>query len=194
MLYGTLVLETIEDIHKAVLRCEQDAVTEENIQLWFYANYATLVKKEHMYLHASAQKAALKQVLAYAKKRRGNWDDIREAESGVTLVKDKYIINGKIDLIRGDDGALEILDFKSEKKPDPVLGKECIDKYRRQLQIYVYLISQNTGKKISRMRLYYTGEETDPDPTITFEYNDHDIEETTAMFDRTAKKIKEKEF
>ena len=35
MLFGTLVHETIEDVHRAALRHEEQTITEENVSRWF---------------------------------------------------------------------------------------------------------------------------------------------------------------
>ena len=50
------------------------------------------------------------------------------------LVKPDYFIEGKIDLIKGEADIVELVDFKSEKKPDIFKDAERIEHYRRQLQ------------------------------------------------------------
>lgn len=81
-----------------------------------------------------------------------------------------YIIEGKIDLVKGENGTVEIVDFKSEKKPDMIKMAERLEQYRRQLHIYAHLIEERTGQKVSKMHLYYTGEENGV-PTITYPYS-----------------------
>ena len=73
ILFGTLVHQTIEDIHKSVLRGEEHIVTEEQISHWFNANYTHLSRQERLYLSAGGQKAALDHVLKYARRERGTW-------------------------------------------------------------------------------------------------------------------------
>ena len=107
--------------------------------------------------------------------------------------EDDYIIDGKIDLVKGVDGTVEIVDFKSERKPDMVKMRERLEHYRRQLQIYAYLIEQRTGQKVSKMHLYYTGEENG-NPMITYPYTRTAIEGTVAAFDDTVHKILRKDF
>ena len=109
------------------------------------------------------------------------------------MVEPNYIIEGKIDLIKGEDGAIEIVDFKSEKKPDLNLQATRLEQYRRQLHIYAHLIEMRTGQKVSKMHLYYTGEE-DGVPTITYPYTKTAIQGTMAGFDKIVKKIMKKEF
>lgn len=123
----------------------------------------------------------------------GKWASVQQAEVDVSLVKEDYIIDGKIDLVKGVDGTVEIVDFKSERKPDMVKMRERLEHYRRQLQIYAYLIEQRTGQKVSKMHLYYTGEENG-NPMITYPYTRTAIEGTVAAFDDTVHKILRKDF
>ena len=123
----------------------------------------------------------------------GKWSSIQQAEVDVSLVKEDYIIDGKIDLVKGVDGTVEIVDFKSEKKPDMERMRNRIEHYRRQLQIYAYLIEQRTGQKVSKMHLYYTAEENG-NPMISFPYTHSAIEGTVAAFDDTVHRILKKDF
>lgn len=193
MMFGTLVHETIEDIHRAAIRKEEHLITADNITQWFEANYNSLVKTEHSYLAEPQRMAALNQVLRYAERQDGKWHTIQQAEVDVSLVQADYIIEGKIDLVKGENGTVEIVDFKSERKPDMEKMRQRLEHYRRQLQIYAYLIEQRTGQKVSKMHLYYTGEENG-NPMISYPYTKSAIEGTAAAFDDTVHKILRKEF
>jgi DNA helicase-2/ATP-dependent DNA helicase PcrA len=193
MLFGMLVHQTIEDIHQAALRKEEHLITVDNINHWFDANYTSLTKTERAYLAEPQRNAALKQVLRYAERQAGQWGTIQEAEVGVSLVKPDYIIEGKIDLIRGEGSTVELVDFKSEKKPDIFKDSERLEHYRRQLHVYAHLIEERTGQKVSKMHLYYTGEENGV-PTITYPYAKTAVEGTIAAFDETVHKILRKEY
>lgn len=193
MLFGTLVHETIEDIHRAAIRHEEQTITEENVSRWFDSNYVSLTKTEHTYLAGPQREAALKQVLRYMERQHGDWSQIQQAEVDVSLVKPDYIIEGKIDLIRGEGDTVEIVDFKAERKPDMEKMRARLEQYRRQLHIYAHLIEERTGQKVSKMHLYYTGED-DGVPTITYPYTKSAVEGTMAVFDDTVKKIIKKDF
>ena len=192
-LFGTLVHQTIEDIHRAVLRGEQSEVTQSNIKLWFENNYANLSKKEHAYLAENTQSAALKQVIRYADKQTGDWSKVMDAEVEVSYVEPDYILSGKIDLIRGDGNTVEIIDFKSEKKPDMEADKDSIERYHRQLQLYAYIIEQRYNLSVSKMHIYYTGE-TDGKPTISYDNRASDMVRTMRDIDKTVRKIQCKDF
>lgn len=193
MIFGTLVHETIEDIHRAALKNETEKITKDNITNWFESNYISLIKTEHGYLAEAQRNAALNQVIRYAERQSGNWSTIQQAEVDVSLVQPDYIIEGKIDLVKGKNGTVELVDFKSEKKPDMVKMKERLEHYRRQLHIYAYLIEKRTGQKVSKMHLYYTGEENG-NPMISFPYTKSAIDGTVSAFDDTVHKILKKDF
>lgn len=122
-------------------------ITPENVEGWFNTNYESLSKAENAYLDFPQRQAALRQVQRYVERQHGNWSLIQQAEVDVSLVKPKYIIEGKIDLIRGEGDTVEIVDFKSQKKPDLSANQEQLERYRRQLHIYSYLVEERTGKK-----------------------------------------------
>ena len=193
MVFGTLVHETIEDIHKAALRDEEHLITPENIEEWFKTNYNSLIQSQHSYLAQPQLDAALAQVNRYVDRQNGKWDQIKQAEVDVSLVQDSYIIEGKIDLVKGEGDTVELVDFKSEKKPDLEKDRERIENYRRQLQLYAYLIEQRTGQKVSKMHLYYTGEENG-NPLITFPYTKTAVKGTVEACDCTVRKILKKDF
>lgn len=193
MLFGTLVHETIGDIHRAVLRNETEKITKENILRWLKNNRISLIKKEGIDLSERYIEVALKQILRYVEIQNGEWSTIQQAEVDVSLVRSDYIIEGKIDLVKFKNGTIELVDFKTEKKPDNINMKERLERYKRQLYIYAYLIEQRTGQKVSKMHLYYTGEENE-NPIISFEYIKSDIDRIVAEFDDTVHKILKKDF
>lgn len=163
----SILSSILEDVHRAAMRNEENTIVPENVRDWFDTNYATLSRSEHSYLGQAQIEAAYKQVMRYVEKSKTDWSRIQDAEVEVSLVKPDYILMGKVDLIRGEGETVEIVDFKSEKKPDLLIETEEIKRYRRQLEAYAYLIEEKTGKKVSKMHLYYTGEENGV-PTVTF--------------------------
>ena len=193
MLFGTLVHETLEDIHKAALRGESKTITAENIRGWFDDNYRNLANRERMYLGDSTLEAAFKHVMRYVKGKKGNWSDIRDTEVDISLVKDSYILKGSVDLIRGKNDSVEIVDFKTERKPDMDRDRERILHHQRQLEIYAHLVEQRTGLQVSRMHLYFTGE-THGLPTISFGKNIGSIESTISAFDQVVDRIEQQNY
>ncbi|KUF32525.1 ATP-dependent DNA helicase [Lysinibacillus sp. F5] len=187
-IFGTLVHQTIEDIHKAVLKGEQHSITLDNIEGWFNTNYQYLSKSERVYLAESTKVAALKQVESYVEKQKGDWSRIQEAEVDVSLVKDNYILKGTIDVIKGDGDTVEIIDFKSEKKPDLEKERGAINRYKRQLEVYAHLVEERTDYTVSKMHIYYTGEQNS-NPYVTFNKDSSVITNTIRSFDTIVERI-----
>lgn len=192
-LFGTIVHQTIEDVHKAVLRKEIDSITDENISKWFELNYRTASKLTNYYLSQSNLEAALSQVKNYVIRASQNWEAISNAEMPINLSKRDYIIAGKVDLVTNKKGQFEILDFKTEKKPQINKDVEKIERVRRQLEVYAYLMEQRYCIKVSGMKVYYTSEK-DGNPYISFKRDDKHIKETIKSFDDVVKKIESKKF
>ena len=136
-------------------------------------------------------------MIRYKNKMQGRWHIIKEAEVDVSLVKEAYILKGTIDLIRGEDDTVELIDFKSGDKPDvndpspPI--RNALDGWRRQLEVYAHLVEERTGQRVSKMHLYFPKEELGS-PYITFPRNEARIGETIASFDRVVQKIEQKDF
>ncbi len=194
-LFGTLVHQTIEDIHKAVLEGKSEQVTSEQIDRWLSQNYASLSKAENSYLSKSALSLVRDNVQNYVDYSKEGWSKIQEAEVPVTLQQEDYILKGKIDLVSGQDGSLEILDFKTGKKPDinSVEGQETLRRYRRQLEIYAKIVLERQKKPISRLNLFYTGEK-DGSPLVSYEYKAESVKKTINDVADVVKKIESKDF
>lgn len=62
-MFGSLVHQTIEDIHKAYLRGEQ--ISQERINGWFALNYTSLSHSMKAYLDETRQDAALQEQIKY---------------------------------------------------------------------------------------------------------------------------------
>lgn len=193
MLFGTLVHETLEDVHKVAIRGETELLTKANIETWLLNNYQNLANRERMYLGESTLGAALKHVMRYVERKGSDWSDIKETEVDISLVKDRYVLTGSVDLIKGKDGTVEIVDFKSERKPDMEKDRERILHHQRQLEVYAHLVEENTGYKVSKMHLYFTGE-TNGLPNISFNKSNSTIDHTIQQFDSIVDRIESKEF
>jgi DNA helicase II / ATP-dependent DNA helicase PcrA len=194
ILFGTLVHQTIEDIHRAVLRGEPERVNDSQISAWFETNYHYLTQKERVYLAEYVKQVALNQIRRYVQRQHGDWSRILAAEVDISLVKDSYILTGSVDLITGEDeNTVEIFDFKAEKKPDLQRDREKIERYKRQLQIYAHLVEERTDKRVARTHLYYTSEDAG-NPLITFPKDNKAITATIGAFDAVVERIEQQDF
>jgi len=193
MIFGTVVHQTIEDIHKAILTGNEEIVTESKIEEWFQKNYKLISQTERVLLAPYVEKEALNHVLRYFHRENTNWMRVQEAEIEVSLVKPEYILKGSIDLVRGEDDTVEIVDFKSEKKPDIESENVRLERHRRQLEIYAHIYEERTGRKVSKLHLYFTGEK-DGVPYVSFDKSDTSINKTISSFDNVVSRIAKKDF
>ena len=138
------------------------------------------------------RKTALRQVLNYFEQNRGQMHRIVETEVDVSLEKDGYILAGKVDLLLGRDGRLELLDFKTG--PRPSNAPELLAAYERQLCTYAHILEGRYGKRVDRMLLYWTSEATREDALMTLPYRPESLEEAGRHFDRTVRRIQAAEF
>ena len=197
-IFGSVIHETIEDIHRAVLRDEMDLITNDQVDEWFEENYNGLIEREHSYLQPHTKKIAREQVAKYVENNHENWSLIKETEVDLIIEKEGYFLKGQIDLLKTTDNGVEILDFKAEQKPSPEkLGKELyeqkIAQYRKQLQIYAHLVEQKFRIEVSGMKLYYTNTK-EKNPYIIFEKNDFAIDEMIDEFSSIVDQIQKKNF
>ena len=185
LLYGTLVHETIEDIHRRVLHGEEESLTPANIYAWMITDYQAMAKTENTWLSQKELDRAFQEIMGYVSYRQGNWSMVKEAEYPLEMVEDEYIISGTIDLLQTEEGKTDIIDFKTGHKPEE--GSPLLAKYESQLSIYAYLVKEKMGADIGRLLLYFTGEEGDPLHEVPF--TPQIISEKMRLFDRCAKQI-----
>ncbi len=190
---GTLIHATLEDLNRFAIAGRYDEITEELIKKWFALNYAKMQESTGLMLSEERRKSALDQVLNYFDKRKEHIRKVWKAEEKVELVLPEYILQGVIDLIEDDDGKIEIVDYKTGRKPDLPEKSAQVEHYRKQLEIYAYLISERYKKNVSRMHLYYTNE-AEENPLVTFEYSKNCVDKEIEDVSQTVRKIEDKRF
>jgi DNA helicase-2/ATP-dependent DNA helicase PcrA len=186
VLFGSLVHYTIEDIHRAIL--EKKEFTTADIENWFEHNYKALLLSGLRPISKTQKEVALKQVITYFQQNKDFLARICETEVDVSLEKDEYILVGKIDLLLGEGGKFEILDFKTQPKPendDPI-----VERYFKQLCLYAYILKERYKKPVEKMYLYWTAEEKRKDALMEFVYSEEDINKVGAYFDDMVQSIR----
>ena len=190
---GSLVHATLEDMNRCVIDGHINQVSEDTIRDWFMLNYQSMQKQTGYYLTKTQQENALCQVLRYYRHRKDELGKVWKAEEEINLVLPKYILQGIIDLIEGKDETVEVVDYKTGPKPDVERHPETVEHYKKQLQVYAYLIEKRYSKKVSRMHLYYTSAMTG-NPLISFEWNRESVENTIDEISETVRRIEDKDF
>jgi DNA helicase II / ATP-dependent DNA helicase PcrA len=70
-------------------------------------------------------------IMNYFRQNQVEMQRVIQTEVDVSLEKDGYILTGKVDLLIGGDGKLELLDFKTSPRPKD--SPDLIASYERQL-------------------------------------------------------------
>ncbi|MDY3228291.1 MAG: ATP-dependent DNA helicase [Kiritimatiellia bacterium] len=192
-MFGSLVHQTIEDIHKTCLRGE--TVSEAQIESWFASNYTSLSLAMKTYLDETRRESALKQVKQYFERNSGAFGALVAAEYDVSIPTETYILRGVIDLVRGEGDTVEIIDFKTDKKPNvnSAEDRSRIQNYHRQLEVYAHIVEEKFGKKVSKLHLYYTRAENES-PYVSWDYSTASVQKTLRGFDETVAKIESYKF
>jgi DNA helicase II / ATP-dependent DNA helicase PcrA len=191
-LFGSLVHQTIEEVHRLAMDGKATILNETNVQEIFHFNYKNLLTRGLRPIGPKQREEALFQVMNYFKQNRADFDRIVDTEVDVSVEKEDYILTGKVDLLLGGDGKLELLDFKSQPRPEK--DDERIPSYYQQLCTYAHILETRDGKCPERLMLYWTGEPVKEDALMIFPYESHVVEEAGIHFDKVVKCILNKEF
>lgn len=112
------------------------------------------------------------------------YDNIKEVEVPLSLVKEKYILEGVIDLVTEKNGEIEIIDFKTGKRGE----REKV--YINQLEIYAYLLEKQYKREIKKGKLYYL----DENKIIEINFTKERLDKAIKNFDEIATKIQEENY
>ncbi|MDP9474403.1 MAG: ATP-dependent helicase [Actinomycetota bacterium] len=190
--FGLLVHQTIEEVHRLVLDGELASLNEETIRGLFERTFRTLSQADVRPVGPVAKESAFAQVMNYFRQNRGEMERVVETEVDVSVEKEGYVLTGKVDLLMGADGKLELLDFKTSEKP--VDSPELIRSYERQLATYAHILERRHGRRPERLYLYWTAEPSKEDALMELPYRPETVDEAGRYFDEMAAKIRRKEF
>ena len=132
------------------------------------------------------------QVLNYVHQNQDEMRRVIQTEVDVSLEKDGYILTGKVDLLIGGDGKLELLDFKTSPRPQD--SPDLIAAYQRQLCTYAHILEQRHGRHVDRLLLYWTSEARKEDALMILPFDPTRVEEAGRHFDETVRCIQTGKF
>jgi DNA helicase II / ATP-dependent DNA helicase PcrA len=190
--FGLLVHQSIEEIHRLVLDGKLATLSEARIRSLFERTFSFLTLADVRPIGDTAKEAAFSQVMNYFRQNQGEMQRVIETEVDVSVEKDGYILTGKVNLLMGGDGRLELLDFKTS--PKPVDSPALLTTYERQLCTYAHILEQRYGKRPDRLLLYWTAEPRKTDALMAFLYRPERVTEAGVYFDQVVAKILRKDF
>jgi DNA helicase-2/ATP-dependent DNA helicase PcrA len=190
--FGLLVHQTIEEIHRITLDGKLDTLDEPRIRELFDRTFRFLCLSDVRPIGDTARASALRQVMNYFRQNRDEMRRVIQTEIDVSLEKDCYILSGKIDLLLGGDGKLELLDFKTS--PRPTGSPALLEAYERQLCTYAHILERRYDKRVDRLLLYWTAEERKEDALMVLPYRPERIDEAGRYFDQVVRRIQAEEF
>jgi DNA helicase II / ATP-dependent DNA helicase PcrA len=190
--FGTLIHYTIEDIHNHFLKKKQWNLDEDVILQYFDRNLRTITRGGVHPLAQVFKDLAWKQVMDYYRNNKDMFAKLVQAEVPILVERPQYVMSGIIDLIRGDKGELELLDFKAQERKD--LTKEREDFYKFQLAIYAQMIERKIGQRPQRTYIYLTAEKERKDALVEIPIASIEAKEAEKTFDEKAQRILIKDF
>jgi DNA helicase-2/ATP-dependent DNA helicase PcrA len=190
--FGLLVHQTIEEVHRIALDGKLDTLDEPRIRELFDRTFRFLCLSDVRPIDDTARESAFRQVMNYFRQNREEMRRVVQTEVDVSLEKDGYILSGKVDLLLGGDGKLELLDFKTSQRPtnSPAL----LEAYERQLCTYAHILERRYDKRVDRLLLYWTAEERKDKAVMVFPYRPERIDEAGRYFDQVVARIQAEEF
>ena len=190
--FGLLVHQSIEEIHRVALDGRLDSLDEASIRELFERTFRFLCMSDVRPIGDRAKASAFMQVMNYFRQNQDEMGRIVETEVDVSLEKDDYILSGKVDLLLGGDGKLELLDFKTSPRPRNSPG--LIAAYERQLCTYAHILERRHGRHVDRLLLYWTSEARKEDALMVLPYRPERVDESGRHFDATVGRIRAGEF
>lgn len=190
--FGSLVHQTIEDIHLWLLDGQSLCLIKMAIPGMFDANFRGLINAGYRPISDAQRDVALSQIMNYFDQNQDRMPRVIETEVDVSLEKEKYILRGRVDLLLGEDGKLELLDFKSQ--PRPRQDDRRLTHYHQQLLVYAHILEQRYGKRPEHLSLYWTGESRREDALMFFAYDPRQVAAAGAYFDSVVARILARDF
>ena len=190
--FGLLVHQSIEEIHRIALDGRLNALDEARIRDLFERTFRFLCLSDVRPIGDAAKESAFTQVINYFRQNQAEIRRVIDTEVDVSLENDDYILAGKVDLLIGGDGKLELLDFKTSPRPKD--SPNLIAAYERQLCTYAHILERRHGRRADRLLLYWTSERHKEDALMSLPYDPERVEEAGRHFDETVRCIQAERF
>ena len=181
--YGLLVHQVIEYLNKEGIKDNNFKIKDiiENISRRLYQNTRALIGEKE-------KEKAYEDINKYIEFMSDKWENIVSSEEKIYGVEEEYLLEGTVDLILKNGDIIELIDFKTGE----FQGYESKEykSYKRQLEIYTYILRKKYPVDKMKLYLYYTGNEDNS----LIEVTKDNLENVKLEFDETIKNILQKRF
>lgn len=190
--FGTVVHGTIEDIHRHILERKSEPINNDLVESYFDNNFETLRKRGIHPLSKEQREKASSHVINYVQNNRHLFERLKETEVEIVVEKPDYYLTGRVDLIVGTDGKLELVDFKAQQRPES--DDQTIENCRKQLAVYSHAIEEKYNERPERTIVYWTGEAALTKAWMPIDISQEDVIAAGKHFDEVVEKIRCKDF
>ncbi|EFH86075.1 UvrD-helicase domain-containing protein [Ktedonobacter racemifer] len=189
---GLAVHHTLERIHRLALEQPHTKLDDSKLISIFEYTFAFLAASSPASIEASQREQALQQVLNYVHANQQALTTIADIEARFRVERDRYILTGQIDLLMQGSQGLDIMDFKTSKRPEQ--DTDYLAFYRQQLYLYASALQARTGQAPRRLFLYWTAEEHKKDALMEIPYTPTHIQEANDYVEEVVTHIQRQDF
>ena len=189
---GLLVHQTIEKIHRIALDKQIPTLTAAKLRSLFEQTCYFLSLTHTPSFDEKDKEKAYEQVENYFYNNQFEMYDVKNVEEQIAIMKNDYILTGKIDVVMERDGKREIWDLKTSDshQTDPV----ALENYERQLYMYAHALEQRDEVAPDRLVLYWTERSSKDDAVMVFPYRHDKVDAVVEQFEAVVNRIKAQEF
>lgn len=189
--FGQLVHYTIEEMHRMSLKGKFTILNETTIRETFEKTFCLLLRTDLRLIDPTRKEQAFGHIMNYFLQNQEEIQSTVGTEMDVSMEMEDYILRGRIDLLMKRHGRLEVLDFKTGRRP---AGSDELEDYKRQLYAYAWALERRYGERPARLFLYWTEEPRKEDALMEVHCDREEMEQANRLFDSVIGKIQKKDF
>lgn len=192
LFFGRVVHETLDRAHRHYAGdlegTTKGTVPDSDDIKQYFTEVSEALKARNIYpMSEQAEETALEYIQRF-NHREGEtlYPRVVDTEHKLQSNRERFILEGVVDVLVGDDHGREIWDYKAGKRPRD--GRE-LDDYTQQLNTYAELYRYNDGAYPDRGVIYFLGEEDRSDAMFELEFDEKEVVDSLDAFEQTVEDI-----
>lgn len=192
LFFGRVVHETLDRAHRHYSG-ELDGVTggsipdDDDIERYFDEVAESLKARNIRPMSQDAESKALEYIQRFNRREGADlYPRVIDTEHKLQSNRGKFILEGIVDVLIGDDDGREIWDYKAGQRPD---SERELDDYRAQLNTYAELYAYHRGEYPDRGVIYFLGEDDREEALFELSFTPGGVKDSLAEFDETVGRI-----